>query len=267
MPRIIVKPDTLDQENGRFDQAPLHQPVFLNSVPKSGSHLLRNIMRMFVPVAQQYQKEFVQWGNMPEHLDAWDPARNYLSWGHLWFSDASAIELGHVRKVLLFRDPYDWVLARARFFLSDEFQGNVEHIKGGNLGVHDLLSLMIFGIHRKAPPLADIYIHNAVSWLGSAVHVVRYEDLVKRTNALDSDEASEFFHALLTACGIDPVPDDWRDRIGSVPTESKAEPHAKTSPDRSPESPTSFQIPTSDSWTSLSRAAANPRLCVIHAYR
>lgn len=213
MPVIKVKPDTLDDENRRFHQSPLRQPVFLNSVPKSGSHLLRNILRMFVPVEQQYQKQFVQWGNMPDHLDAWDRSKNYLSWGHLWFSDASAIELGHVRKVLLYRDPYDWVLARARFFLSGEFQGNVEHIKGGNLGVNDLLSLMIFGIHRKAPPLADIYIHNAVSWLGSDVHVVRFEELAEHVRAMDSDEAGNFFHALLAACGIDPVPDDWRDRV------------------------------------------------------
>jgi hypothetical protein len=213
MPRILVKPDTLDQENRRFVQAPLRQPVFLNSVPKSGSHLLRNILRMFVPVEQQYQKQFVQWGNMPEHLDAWDRSKNYLSWGHLWFSDDSAIELGHVRKILLYRDPYDWVLARARFFLSGEFQGNVEHIKGGNLGVNDLLSLMIFGIHRKAPPMADIYLFNAVSWLGSDVHVVRFEDLAKHTKAPDTDEAGEFFHALIRACGIDPVPADWRDRV------------------------------------------------------
>ena len=35
-------------------QAPLTRGrVFLNSVPKCGSHLLRNIIRMFVPVDQQ----------------------------------------------------------------------------------------------------------------------------------------------------------------------------------------------------------------------
>lgn len=212
MPRVVVKPDTLDAENRRFAQVPLRHPVFLNSVPKSGSHLLRNIVRMFVPVEQQYQRDFVQWGNMPEHLDAWDPARNYLSWGHLFFSDASAIELAHVKKVLLVRDPYDWVLARARFYLSEQFQGNVEHIKGGSLAINDLLSLMIFGIYKKSPPMAHIFTHNAASWLGSDVHLVRYEELVRQLKALDSDEADRFFGALLDACGI-AKPADWRERV------------------------------------------------------
>lgn len=212
MPQVTVKSDTLDAENRRFEQAPLLQPVFLNSVPKSGSHLLRNILRMFVPVEQQYQRQFVQWGNMPEHLDAWDPARNYLSWGHLFFSDASAIELANVRKILLVRDPYDWVLARARFFLSEQFSGNVEHIKGGTLAVNDLLSLMIFGIYQKSPPMAHIFTHNAVSWMGSDIHLVRYEDLVRHLKDLEGDEADRFFGAVFVACGID-RPEDWRQRV------------------------------------------------------
>jgi hypothetical protein len=212
MPTIKVKPDTLDAETRRFAQKPLNQPVFLNSVPKSGSHLLRNILRMFVPVEQQYKEQFVQWGNMPEHLDAWDPAKNYLSWGHLFFSDASAIELSHVRKVLLVRDPYDWVLARARFYLSEQFKGNVDHIKEGKLGVNDLLTLMIFGIYQKAPPISHIFTHNAVSWLASDIHLMRYEELVAMLKQLDGDEAEAYFGALIDACGID-KPNDWQERV------------------------------------------------------
>lgn len=213
MPQVKLKPDTLNLENRRFSQTSLRQPVFLNSVPKSGSHLLRNIVRMFVPVEQQYQEQFIQWANMQQHLAAFDPRRNLLSWGHLWFSDASAIETAPARKILLYRDPYSWVLARARFFLSDEFQGNVEQIKEGKLSVDSLLSLMIFGIHTKAPPMADIYSMNAVSWLATVDHVVRYEDLVRNLKSLDSAEAEQFFTALLAACGIDPIPADWRERV------------------------------------------------------
>src|SRR3546814_9261364 len=78
MPEVLVKADTLDQENRRFAQAPLRQPVFLNSVPKSGSHLLRNIVRMFVPVDQQYGSDFIQWANLQQHRGAFDPARPML---------------------------------------------------------------------------------------------------------------------------------------------------------------------------------------------
>ena len=212
MPRIKLPPDTLNLETSRFSQKALKQPVFLNSVPKSGSHLLRNIIRMFVPVAQQYQDQFVQWANMKDHLAAFDPARPRLSWGHLWFSDASAIETSPARKILLYRDPYSWVLARARFYLSDEFQGNVDQIKEGNLSVDSLLSLMIFGIHTKAPSIADIFNHNAVSWLATADHVVKYEDLVRHVKAIETREAETFYRELLAACGID-LPSDWRQRV------------------------------------------------------
>ena len=99
MPEIFVRPDTLDAENARYVQSPLRQPVFLNSVPKSGSHLLRNILRMFVPVNQQYAADFIQWGNLPQHRQAFDPAKPALSWGHLFFADASVVETAHARRI------------------------------------------------------------------------------------------------------------------------------------------------------------------------
>jgi hypothetical protein len=212
MPRVAITQDTLDDENRRFAQQPLRQPVFLNSVPKSGSHLLRNIVRMFVPVEQQYSKQFIQWAILGEHRHAFSRETNLLSWGHLFFGDASAIETGPTRRILLIRDPYDWVLARARFFLSNEFRGNVDHLRSGELTVGGLMSLMIFGIHGKAPALVDVYRHNAVAWLGTGVHVVRYEELTALLAKLDSGEAESWFRALLDACGIE-MPADWRERV------------------------------------------------------
>src|SRR3954449_9294728 len=210
MPHIKLKADTLDAEIARFSTTPLRSPVFVNSIPKSGTHLLKNILRMFVPIEQHYRAQFIQWGNLQEHLVAFDAGRNLFSYGHLFFSDASAIELTHVRKILLYRDPYDWVLARARFFLSDEFQGNLEFLKEGKLSVDELLSLMIFGIHSKAPKLADMYDLNVAAWLGSSsVHPVRYEDLVAHVRDLGSPEAEKFFGALLACCGVSPLPDNW----------------------------------------------------------
>lgn len=212
MPTVLVKPDTLDDENRRFAQAPLRQPVFLNSVPKSGSHLLRNILRMFVPVEQQYGRDFIQWANLQQHRAAFDPAHPMLSWGHLFLADASAIETAPARRILLYRDPYDWVIARARFFASEQFSGNMEHLKSGALTADELLTMMIFGLPGKAPSLNDIYEMNAAAWLGARVHVVKYEDLVRHLSDLGSDAAGGFFADLLAACGID-RPGDWQERV------------------------------------------------------
>jgi hypothetical protein len=205
--------DTLNDEVARFNQAPLGQPVLVNSVPKGGSHLLRNILRMFVPVAQHHDLDFVQIPNMHLHLDAFNPNAPMLSCGHLLFSDQSVANIRFARHILLVRDPYDWVLARARFFVSEEFeQENIAHLKSGIFSAEAILNMMIFGIHQKSPALIDIFTHNAAAWLGAGVHLVRYEDIVRAVGDLDSPESEAYFSGLLEAAGI-ARPDDWRARV------------------------------------------------------
>jgi hypothetical protein len=75
-----------------------------------------------------------------------------------------------------------------------------------------ILNMMIFGIHQKSPALIDIYTHNAAAWLGTGVHLVRYEDAMRAVNDIDSPESDAFFADLLAAAGID-RPDDWRERV------------------------------------------------------
>ena len=208
---VRLMPDTLDEENRKFEQRPLGQSLFLNSVPKCGSHLLRNIVRMFVPVDQHYTAQFVQHQILDQHLTAFADPRNLLSWGHLLFTDRSAVAVGRTRHIVLVRDPYDWVTARARFFLSDEF-GGFDIVKEGTLNVDTLLNMMIFGVHEKAPPLASIFIYNAVAWLGSGAYLVRYEDLVAAVKDVEGDSADRFFADLFQACGIE-RPEDWRERV------------------------------------------------------
>lgn len=210
--RVAVKPDTLDDENRRFVQRPLDQPLFLNSIPKSGSHLLRNIIRMFVPVESHYRADFIQHHFLQEHSMAFQPHRRMLSWGHLLFTDVTAAALAGVRQILLVRDPYDWVIARARFFVSDEFQGPLAFPRDGSIPVEALLNMMIFGVHGKEPPLASTFSYNAVAWLGTGPHLVRYEDLVSAVRDLDGADADRFFRELLAACRIE-RPDDWRERV------------------------------------------------------
>lgn len=213
MPRITMMKDNLNERNVEFAQAPLTQPVFLNSVPKSGTHLIRNVMRMFVPVEQQYHATFIQHPILRQHgVPAFDPRRPMLSWGHLLYSDDAAMLLKTARTVLMVRDPYDWVLARARFFMSENFDGMTNHLKGGRIDTNDLLNLMIFGIHDKAPGMEEIFRHNAVCWLGTKAYVIRYEDMVKHLKQIESRQAELYFAGLFDACGIN-MPADWRTRV------------------------------------------------------
>lgn len=213
MPIIQAKADQLNELSSQFAQQPLPQPVFLNSVPKCGTHLLRNIFRMFVPVSQQYHKTFIQYPVLHQHRAAFDPRAPMLSWGHLLFSDDSAMALHGVKQVLIVRDPYDWVLARARFFLSENFKGELEHLKHGKCTVEQILNMMIFGIYEKAPELREIYTHNAVAWLGSPIKLVRYEELLQHLQHLDKGAAYDYFSDLLSVCGHAKLPDDWQQRL------------------------------------------------------
>jgi hypothetical protein len=213
MPRIVTKPDNLNERNLEFAQVPLKEPVFLNSVPKCGTHLIRNIMRMFVPVEQQYHKAFIQYPVLREHQDAFARARPFLSWGHMLYGDASAIALRRVNHLVLVRDPYDWVLARARFFMSDTYQGSLDSIKGGNVSAEDVLNMMIFGIPDMAPAMKEIFTHNAVSWLGIHAHHLQFEELLRHIKDLDSDAAESFFASLFEKLNMGELPDDWRERV------------------------------------------------------
>ncbi len=213
MPRVLAQGDNLNELNGNFEQTRLTEPVFLNSVPKCGTHLMRNIVRMFVPVEQQYHRTFIQHPVLKQNLGAFSQKNPFLSWGHLLFSDDSAISLRNVKHTVLVRDPYDWVLARTRFFLSDTFDGSMEHLKGGNVSIAEVMNMMILGIHRKAPNLQEIYLHNAVGWMGTKAELVRFEDLIHHIKHLDTDDAETYFTGLLAKCGIEKVPNDWRERI------------------------------------------------------
>ena len=205
--------DNLDARAREFEQAPLRQTLFLNSVPKGGTHLIRNIMRMFVPPEQHYHYEFIQIPNLQVHGRALQSNPPYLSCGHLLFSDQSVQALRGARHVVLIRDPYDWVLARARFYISDEFQqANLGHLKTGAVTGPELLNMMILGIYQKAPGLIDIYMHNAAAWIGTGAAIVKYEDLRAAVEDLDSRRSETFFMRLFADCGVE-APGDWRERV------------------------------------------------------
>lgn len=222
MPKIKLKGDNLNEQNGNFEHRSLKQPLFLNSIPKSGSHLLRNIMRMFVPLEQHYKNTFIQVPSLKEDRIAWDINRPTLSWGHLLNSDEALIYLKDARIILLIRDPYDWVLARARFFVSDEFQGSLDHLKSGDISTEELLNMMIFGIHMKVPMMSEIFMNNGAAWIGTRAHVMKFEDLLHHVKNLESDEAEVYFRDLMDKAGLDGFPSDWRERVrvGSDPKQS-----------------------------------------------
>jgi hypothetical protein len=94
MPRILAKADNIDELNRNFAQRQLTAPVFMNSVPKCGTHLMRNILRMFVPARAAVPRAFIQHPILKQHAAAFSRRwRRDSAWGHLFFSDDAAIAL------------------------------------------------------------------------------------------------------------------------------------------------------------------------------
>jgi hypothetical protein len=212
--RVMSRPDTLGAEVQRFRHEPLRRTAFLNSVPKCGTHLLRNIVRMFVPPQQQYDREFIQIPNLDQHKMALAPQRPMFAVGHLLFADISLMALKHANNVVLVRDPYDYVLARTRFNLSDQFDHPQQnHLKNGAVTVEQMMNLVIMGIPGRGPALREVFLFHAVAWMGTGVHVVRYEDIVANLGILDTPAAQVFFADLLSKFGIENLPTDWRERV------------------------------------------------------
>lgn len=213
--KLAGNPDQLDDRVKQFRQEPLARPVFLNSVPKCGTHMLRNIVRMFVPLDQVYRRAYpLQIQNLEPHLDAFAGKPAYFSTGHMIYADIAAAAVKDVRVVVLVRDPYDYVLARARFLLSDQWENPLMNMmKSGKLTVDQVISFMIFGVPGKGPALREVFMFHAAAWIGAGVELVRYEDVVQHLKALDAPEAATFFRELLGKFGITHFPDDWRERV------------------------------------------------------
>jgi hypothetical protein len=171
-----------------------------------------SIMRMFVPVDQQYRDTFLQIPNLRLHQAALSLTAPRLSWGHMLFSDESAMALAPARHILLVRDPYTWVIARARFFLSENFDGAIGHLHNTDFDPEVIMNLRIVGIHGKAPPMSDIFNFNAAAWLGTSARLYRYEEIIQNLKDLNSLRAGKFCTGLFADCGI-AMPDDWRERV------------------------------------------------------
>lgn len=211
--QVLLPEDRFEEVAGQFARAPIRTPFFINSIPKGGTHLIRNILRTFVPHDQQWHRDFIQLYNLKDNLAAFDPTACHMSWGHLFHEDTSLVALRGVKHIVLARDPYSWVLARARFFLADQTRNPLDHLRRGAVPIEEILTVMILGIINKTPSLGKIYEANICAWLGGDAYLVRYEDIVRHVGRIDTPAAESFFAGLLRAAGIETLPDDWRARV------------------------------------------------------
>jgi hypothetical protein len=125
--------------------------------------------------------------------------------------------------VLLVRDPYDYVLANARYFYSAEMADRhplPAFLQEKGVPFNDTVTYLIAGgtYERGAvDSVQETFLRYALMWLDRADLIVRYEDIIKYIEEISTPGAMNFFSTVLSPLGLD-LPYDWRARVlaGSV---------------------------------------------------
>ncbi len=211
---------TIDEVNGRFEQTPIEERIFINSVPKCGTMLLRNIIYTFVPRSQWYTP-FIVDHEMEAHRDAARQPELACFTGHLNHWPFTISFMRGLRHVLIVRDPYDYCLSCAYYMCSEslyEREPLTRLVRDQALDFEDVVRLVIRGfaipgkVHQAS--VKALFVDNALSWLGGDCLLVRYEELVGHLRDLGTPQAEAYFLGMLKHLRIDP-PEDWRERVAA----------------------------------------------------
>lgn len=191
-------------------------PIILNSVPKCGTHLLRNVIMHFISW-DNISHSWVNMHNYGEICSLIEQDKKFFT-GHLARDLKTSRMVENLKKIILIRDPkmYALSLARALYHQKKPWWTDIaDFIQEHQIPFYEAVSYAIVGEHHGKDyivPLNVSYIKYAIQWFDDADIIVRYEDLIKHIQNIDTPASYQYFNQLLTAIGI-PMPDDWKQRV------------------------------------------------------
>lgn len=160
------------------------KPFILNSIPKSGTHLLLQVVQgmglgVVLPSITQYLN--------PHMLT--DIARistlppNHFLYGHLYFSPSyeQQFKQHSIKQLLMIRDPRDIIASLYYYLPSLPNHPVMRYAKSNNLNKEQIINLIITGIKREGYvyPGTNSILHNFTQWMrNSDVLTVKYEDVL-----------------------------------------------------------------------------------------
>lgn len=203
----------LAEKSRAFQKDEVHNNVFLNSMGKAGTHLVKNILMAFLPENQlkNFYKYAIAYNPNNGPMKRFFPeGENTVFWGHLpcFFDTEDSVR--DCKHIVLVRDPYTYVLAKERFLLSNQTQNDV--VNKAVEKSSNVLKQLILGGLGPVPPLRRVY-DEYLMWLGSGAKFVRYEDVVSSVNNIEDKTAETFFSEFFEFIGIENLPEDWKERV------------------------------------------------------
>lgn len=186
----------------KFEALSPGYPVLINSAPKAGTHLLRNIVAHFA--GANCQEQFVMYDDIATTFPLPQPR---IVVGHVpWCVDALLATRG-LRQVLLVRDPVDVLVSLSRAaFAPHETRGDYVFARE-NLTLHEYMAMLVVGYDMGGVAVGPFsrFLHEfMIGWHGQDVFLMDFSELL----ALDQPR----LRTLLDFCGME-MPRDWRKRL------------------------------------------------------
>ena len=218
----------IESVRAKFDPMNLMPAVFLNSVPKCGTMLVRNIFRMFWDT----EKVILPFSSAEDIYPTSQQAKleNMFFCGHVDFSPFSGTSVRGMKKIVLVRNPEDYCLSYARFILSKEAQERsvlFKIIGDHQLSFGEIVRLAITGFsyqNEMIPNVKDQFVLKALAWCDHETYMVRYEDFVTAVREIGGDTAKQVFGEIFDFLQV-PLPSDWRQRVRAGAAEELSTTH------------------------------------------
>jgi len=197
----------------------LSKPIFLISVPKCGTVLLLNIIRKILNINQQ-----TPW--LADHeLSKKKNFENTLYNGHLYCDEISFKKIAEYKKILLYRDPRDYVVSYANFFNSSSRPPTKldNFFKENNYTNQDVMIDVIRGVLVDGEFLygvSKIYNHMFLKWISKNAIPVRYEDITGSNVGGSDKKRNETILKILKFLEIN-APNNLGEIIGEGDAKSK----------------------------------------------
>jgi hypothetical protein len=182
----------------------LKTPIFVCSVPNTGMDLLRGILRQTVGHDLTRRP-----GRVMSETDVLSdlPFKNNIYFCHLRHSDELSNYISKFPKILLIRDPRDYVVSQAHCFNNYKSDKSSLERRFRDLPNWNVkLSAAILGIEdglARLSSLVETFVEYHIKWLNSAnSFLVRYEDIVASPVVGNNERVAKIVRSILEFIGF-----------------------------------------------------------------